>query len=246
MPSGRGEIIRAGVRPALFLLLLLAGANISPAGEPLPVDSPGIEADDTAAVGQLIRLRATDGVARKEGEPPLECAWSVDPDTPDFETYGDQAALSTRPGGPTRFAVHVAFILNGSPTIWKHVVVIGEGPPAPDTRITAAMALEWLERVPETVRNEPIEDPVTGEKYTRQQAVGRTFSDVGSAAKALGSIRATNVMLTTGLAAAFGSEAKHWEPFAEAADAALAAEEKRGVSPVEYGAILAVIGGALR
>ena len=230
---------RCKVLPAIVLLLLAAGASTSFCGEPpRPDDSePGIEAGTTAAVGELIRLRAT-------GAESASYSWVVVPPTPDFEALGNRAFLSSRATG--QFTVVLAVATEIGVAQVTHVVVIGDGPPEPDTRITTAMVHKWLELVPAEVRNETIKDPVTGETYTRQQAVGMTFADVGSAAKALGSIRATNVMLTTGLAAAFGSEAKQWEPFAEAVDAALAAEEKRGITATEYGKVLGVIGGALR
>ena len=236
---GTGRKFRAGARPVFFALLLLAaGACTSTGGEPPRPDSqPGIEAGATAAVGELIRLRAT-------GAESTSYSWVVVPPTPDFEAIGNRAFLSSRTLG--QFTIVLAVVTETGVAQATHVVVIGDGPPEPDSRITAVMVHKWLKGVPEKERNETIKDPVTGETYTRQQAVGRTFSDVGSAAKALGSIRATNVMLTTGLAAAFGAEAAKWAPFAEAADAALAAEETRGVSPVEYGKILGVIGGALR
>ncbi len=257
---------RCKVLPAIVLLLLAAGASTSFCGEPpRPDDSePGIEAGTTAAVGELIRLRATgaevtidapesaptgrmidfEAIGGLEGD---RFCWTIYPATVNFRTAGRRAMLSTEAGGPMAFNVTLSFVLpDGSPYGISKEVTIGDGPPAPDARITVAMVHKWLELVPAEVRNETIKDPITGETYTRQQAVGMTFADVGSAAKALGSIRATNVMLTTGLAAAFGSEAKEWESFAETVDAALAAEEKRGVSSAEYGKILGVIGGALR
>ena len=230
---------RCKVLPFFVLLLLAAGANMSLAGEPpRPDDSePGIEAVSTAAVGELIRLRAT-------GAESTSYSWVVVPPTPDFEADGSRAFLSAR--AASNFTIVLAVVTEAGVVQVTHVVVVGDGPPAPDTRITTAMVQLWLNGVPEKERNETIKDPVTGETYTRQQAVGRTFSDVGSAAKALGSIRATNVMLTTGLAAAFGKQASKWASFAQAVDDALAAEEKRGIKAAEYGKILGVIGGALR
>lgn len=239
--TGRGVLawtFRQSHGLPIVLLLLAAGANMSPAGEPPQPDEsqPGIEAESTAAVGQLIRLRAT-------GAEAAILTWYVVPPTEDFEAIEDRAFLSSRVVGQVTITIDLE--TNGGHRQVTHVITVGEGPPEPNNRITAAMVHLWLKGVPEKERNETIKDAVTGETYTRQQAVGRTFSDVGSAAKALGSIRATNVMLTTGLAAAFGSEAEQWEPFAEAVDAALAAEEKRGITAAEYGKVLAVIGGAL-
>ncbi len=129
------------------------------------------------------------------------------------------------------------------------VVVIGDPeppPPPPDPEVTKEAVRRWLDDVPLSVREEAIIHPITGEKFTRQEAVGRTFVEVGKAAAGLRSVPATNLMLTTGLVAAFGSRASQWRPFALLADAALAAAEKRGISAADYGKVLAVIGGALQ
>ena len=129
------------------------------------------------------------------------------------------------------------------------VVIIGDAeppPPPPDPEVTREAVREWLDDVPASAREESITHPITGEKFTRQTAVGRTFMEVGKVAKDLRSVPAANVMLTTGLVAAFGSRASQWRPFAVLADAALAAAEKRGISAADYGKVLAVIGGALQ
>ncbi len=220
-----------------FLLLVVVPAN-AVADQAGPPDPPGImiDAPNQAQVGELIRLRATGDATA--------WSWIVVPPTPDFEAIADRAFLSAR--GPGQFTIVLAFATTDGVDQVIHVVTIGDTPHPPGSNITAAMVRTWLNEVPEAVRTAMIEDPVTGEKYTRQQAVGRTFADISTAAGKLGSIRATNVMRTTGLKAAFGPEAKQWEPFATAIDAALAAEEKRGVSPAEYGEVLAIIGRALR
>ncbi len=118
--------------------------------------------------------------------------------------------------------------------------------PPDDNGITVAKVKGWLKDVPKAVRDEVIEDPITGEKYTRQEAVGKTFSQIGETVKALGSVRAANVMLTTGLVASFGPKAKEWQSFAVLADAALKELEDDKVGAAEYGRMLLLIGGALQ
>ncbi len=219
-------------------IALMSVSNTAPraAGAEVTINAP-----ESAPTGRMIDFEAVGGAEDARFH------WTIYPATVNFRTAGRRAMLSTEAGGPTAFNVTLSFVLpDGSPYGISREVTIGDAPPPPDTRITTAMVRKWLDAVPEAVRSEAIKDPVTGETYTRQQAVGMTFSDVGSAAKALGSIRATNVMLTTGLAAAFGSQAAKWAPFAEAVDDALAAEEQRGIGSAEYGKILGVIGGALR
>lgn len=127
-------------------------------------------------------------------------------------------------------------------------VNVGGGKPVPplppSDNITAETVRGWLATVSVDVRTEVITDPVTGDKYTRQEAVGRTFSEIGKTVKSLGSIKAANVMLTTGLAAAFGT-IDPWKSFANSVDEALAKAEQKKISPAEYGKILSIIGGAL-
>ncbi len=227
---------QAGVFRLACLFLLFAATSRADEG-PLPVPLRStIEAEDTAAVGQLIRLRATGEATNIE--------WYIVPRTEDFQAVGDRAFLSAR--GPGQFTVILDIETDGLHRQVTHVVVIGDQPDTPSSNITAAQVRTWLELVPEKVRTVPADNPVTGEKMTRQEAVGQTFSDIATAATPLGSIRATNVMLTTGLAAAFGPEAAGWRAFADRVDAALADAEKRGITATEYGKVLAVIGGALR
>jgi len=223
----------------IFAFLLLAATSVVATAEPSDSvsASAAIEAKETASVGELIRLRAT-------GTEATAYSWVVVPPTEDFEAIGDRAFLSAR--GPGQFTIVLAIATTEGVEQVTHVVVIGDGPKPPNSAITAALVRQWLNAVPENVRNASADNPVTGEKMTRQQAVGQTFSDIATAAKELGSIRATNVMLTTGLAAAFGPGASDWRAFADRVDAALAVEEKRGITAAEYGAVLAVIGGALR
>lgn len=118
-------------------------------------------------------------------------------------------------------------------------------PPDPETDY-AKLARQWLEAVPASARNAVVKNPITGEEYTRQAAVGKTFEAIGDVAKTLRSIAATNSMLTTGLTASFGPVANEWRPFAVSADRALAALEAKGVTATEYGAVLSTIGRALR
>ena len=122
-------------------------------------------------------------------------------------------------------------------------------PPPPDPGDDpdyAALAITWLASVAKDARDDVIENPVSGEKMTRQQAVGKTLSQIGAVAKSLGSIRAINTMLTTGLIPAFGDKAEQWKSFSISVDGVLAALEKRKVTPEEYGKVLSAIGGALQ
>lgn len=118
-------------------------------------------------------------------------------------------------------------------------------PPDPETDY-AKLARQWLEAVPAAARNAVVKDPITGDQYTRQQAVGKTFEAIGDAAKTLRSIAATNSMLGTGLVASFGPMEVQWRPFVTSADRALAALEAEGVTATKYGAVLSTIGRALR
>lgn len=129
------------------------------------------------------------------------------------------------------------------------ITITGDGPgpdePDPETDYRKA-ALSWLEQVPIAAREAIAPNPITGEKLTRQECVGETFIQIGAEAKKLGSIGAANVMLTTGMKAAFGPVARDWRSFADSADIALAELEAQGVSAAEYGDVLATIGRALR
>ncbi len=234
---------RCKVLLVVALLLLVVAPNVF--GQAIAeVSTPPTVAisgpDGFINVGELVRLRATGETA--------SVSWYVVPPTEDFATVGDRAFFSARVPGSWTFVL--AFETDSGVQQVAHVVTIGEGePPVPEppgSTITTAQVLEWLERVPSAIRNAMIDDPITGEQYTRQEAVGRTFSDIATAAEKLGSIRATNLMLTTGLKASFGPEADGWLVFADQVDDALTDAEKRGVSPAEYGEILAVIGRALR
>lgn len=152
-------------------------------------------------------------------------------------------------------ALIMAIGTHGRPTVIAVAIDVGGDRPGPQPpsppplppadNVTAERVKAWLETVPADVRSEVIEDPVTGDKYTRQNAVGRTLTENGKVAKDLGSIKATNVMLATGLAAAFGPEIQAWKSFADSLDEALFKAEQKKVTPTEYGKILLLIGGAL-
>ncbi len=145
----------------------------------------------------------------------------------------------------------------GPPVVGSILIDVGgESPPPPPPDDLATQAVKWLDGawldgvqlpgVPQAARDEPVDDPLSEGTMTRQQAVGATFSAVGRAAKSLGSIAATNVMLTTGLASSFGDRADDWLPFATAGNAALEVIEQSGVSAEEYGEALQTIGEALK
>ncbi|KKN77721.1 hypothetical protein LCGC14_0356950 [marine sediment metagenome] len=140
--------------------------------------------------------------------------------------------LRIESGGHTAMAVAVFNIIPEGDDI----------PPPIDAGITKKLINKWLASVPESVRSSVVTDPVTNEKYTRQQAVGKTFSGIGAKVEELGSVRAANVMLTNGLATAFGDSADKWEPFAEFVDKAL----EDVTSLAKYGQAISLIGETLQ
>lgn len=119
-------------------------------------------------------------------------------------------------------------------------------PPLPPTNWDLGkQALEWLRCVPMSARNEVLVHPTTGERTTRQRAIGRVYREVGDVTGELGSIVAADQMLAAGLQPAFGSRANEWRQFAAKADAALKAVITAGANPAQYGQALRSIGVAL-
>lgn len=108
---------------------------------------------------------------------------------------------------------------------WEFEVVEGDPPDTdddpPDSGITRSQVEKWLGAIPAAAREETVTNPTDGSKLTRQQAVGRTFTEVGKVTRKLGSAQATVVMLRTGLEASYGNRAKEWEAFAVPMFAAL-------------------------
>lgn len=122
----------------------------------------------------------------------------------------------------------------------------GDDPEDPDSPVNEKVIRAWLDAVPADAREVAVTNPITKASATRQQNVGRTFSGIGQVARSLGSIRACNVMLATGLAASYGDGAAEWEPFDAAARKALGVMAAEGANATEYGEALGLIGEVLR
>lgn len=115
-------------------------------------------------------------------------------------------------------------------------------PPGPDLSRDAA---EWLKLVPDAARGEALEHPVSGEKLTRQQVVGRQIVSVADAAAEAGSVAAVDVLLSAGLTAALGPRANDWRGFTDAMTKAQDKLKANGVTVAQYGQALRSIGAAL-
>jgi hypothetical protein len=210
-----------------MLILLVAGGRFGVVLQANAAEPPAtsiIDAPQSAKLGDVVQLNATlpEGAAS---------AWAIVP-TADGITlilaYGcspDTIRIVSRPIGIKR-----------PPT--------GEEPD--DPVINEAVIRAWLEDVPTDAREVAAENPMTGESVSRQANVGRTFRNIGKVAKALGSIRAVNVMLATGLAASYGDGAADWKPFDASARKALAALAAEGATATEYGEALGLIGEVLQ
>ncbi len=170
---------RCRVLPIIVLLLLAAGASTSPAGEPPRPDvPPGIEAGATAAVGELIRLRAT-------GAESASYSWVCVPPTPDFEAMGNRAFLSSRMVG--QFTVVLAVVTETGVVQVTHVITVGEGPPpdpfpsplpipGPKTKSLQVLMIEESEdRTPEHAKVilGPWRDWLENQKHPRPRVVDK-------------------------------------------------------------------------
>ena len=140
--------------------------------------------------------------------------------------------------------VAIAISTEAQPRVGSIMLDVGGTPPPPDDLSTQVAG--WLLLVPTAAREAPVENPISGETMTRQQAVGATYLAVAEVAEKLGSTKAADVMLATGLKSSYGDQAVSWKPFATAADVALAELVKAGVSAAEYGEALETIGDALQ
>lgn len=115
-----------------------------------------------------------------------------------------------------------------------------------DTSITTSNVSKWLAEIPESVRNETIKHPISGEDITRQQAIGQTFLNIGKAGTAIGNIAGLELMLSTALTTVLGDNTEAWQTFANNIDMGLAAiKEKEGVTVVEYANAYILIGEVL-
>lgn len=216
------------MRPVLATLLILTAATGAWAHDddahPKP-PSPAIEVPPSADAGDVIPLLADvpDGA---------KLAWAVIPTTEGLTLI---LAVSTPEG-----------VVIESQTITVKRPPPGEDPDDDDSPVNEKVIQAWLDAVPTDAREVAVVNPISGASATRQQNVGKTFREIGSVAKLLGSIAATNVMLGTGLSASYGDGADDWAPFDAAARKALSVMAAEGANATEYGAALTLIGEVLR
>lgn len=182
-----------------------------------------IDAPPSAELGEVVALEATlpDGMAS---------AWAI---------------VATLDG----YTAILAYGNADCVKIVSHKIAVKRPPPGEDPGdgpINEAVIKAWLEQVPPAAREVAVLNPITGASVSRQENVSKTFSEIGKVAKALGSIRATNVMLGTGLAASYGDGADEWAPFDAAARKALGVMAAEGANATEYGEALGLIGEVLQ
>jgi hypothetical protein len=128
----------------------------------------------------------------------------------------------------------------------KLIVVKADGaPPTPSKAITRENVQEWLEQVPLLARMETIVHPATGENMTRQQAVARSFENIGTAASVIKSVAGMDLMLSTALVPALGESAGKWTPLMEAIDTGLAELKNKDASSADYAKAFLLISEAL-
>jgi Na+-transporting NADH:ubiquinone oxidoreductase subunit NqrB len=202
-----------------------------------------ITGPESAAVSQPVwlALELPEGSVGKfdSGNP----AYQLDTD-PAHVAAGAAMFFAVAPG---EFRI-VAAIVDASQAITfaeKIIVVKGSGPPNDTESITAVNVRRWLETVPAEVRTEQITHPITGEKMTRQAAVGQTFLNIGKAGTAIGSVSGLDLMLSTALVSALGDKAASWQSFASSVDGGLSKLKEQGASVADYAAAFLVIGGTL-
>lgn len=182
-----------------------------------------IDAPPSAELGEVVALEAT----IPEG---MASAWAI---------------VATLDG----YTAILAFGNADCVQIVSHKIAVKRPPPGDDPDdgpINEAVIKAWLDAVSTDAREVAVADPIAGTSASRQSLVGKTFSEIGQVAKALGSIRAVNVMLGTGLSASYGDGADDWAPFDAAARKALGAMAAEGANATEYGAALTLIGEVLQ
>lgn len=210
---------------ALLILTAATGAFGHDDDAQPKTPSPAIEVPPAADAGDVIPLLADvpDGA---------ELAWAV---IPTVEGLTLILAVSTPDG-----------VVIESQTIAVKRPPPGDDPDDDENPVNEKVIRAWLDAVPTDAREVAVVNPITKASASRQQNVGKTFSEIGAVAKALGSIQAANVMLATGLAASYGDGADDWAPFDAAARKALGKLAAEGANATEYGAALTLIGKVLR
>ncbi len=205
------------MRPILATLLLILTAASA--------HGQTIEAPPSAELGEVVALEAT----LPEG---MASAWAI---------------VATLDG----YTAILAFGNADCVKIVSHKIAVKRPPPGDDpdddeSPVNEKVIRAWLDAVPTDAREVAVVNPITGASASRQQNVGKTFSEIGRVAKLLGSIAATNVMLGTGLSASYGDGADDWGPFDASARKALSVLAAAGATATEYGEALGLIGEVLR
>ncbi len=223
------------MRPILAALLLLstaAGAwGHDDAAQPNPAPQV-IQAPPSADIGDIISMLA----AVPDGG---ETAWAVML-TPEGLTL--ILTFDALPDDPD----HGRTIVSHAIAVKRPPPGDNDDPPDDEPPINEKVIQAWLDAVPIDAREVAVDDPFAKTTASRQQMVSKTFKEIGQVAKLLGSIRATNVMLGTGLSASYGDGADDWAGFDASVRKALATLAKDGANAVEYGAALVLIGEVLR
>lgn len=235
LPTERPVLILRRAVYAIAFLLLSATAHaqieIVPPAEPIEVGEPvALE-----VTGLLDRARATVIVE------PKATTTVIGP-----ILMGGKHYICLQAATPGQHLLALTVLTEGQPCVGSIIAFDVGGsppppPPPPPPDDLATQTAEWLQDVPEEARDAEIENPMTGEKRTRQQNVGATYTAISQVAVLLGSVQAMNEMLKNGLGASFGDAAADWQPFADKVAEAIA-----GITDVvEYGAALGIVGGVL-
>ena len=162
---------------------------------------------------------------------------------PEHVVTGSAMFFATQPG---TYRVVAAYVSDGKVAFLEHTITVKEdGPTPPGLKLTSENVLAWVELVPLEVRNERITNPVTEKTMTRQQAVGKTYTNIGKAGEQVASVDGMDLLLSTALVSALGDTATKWRPLAEKLDGRLQVLKDNGVSAAEYAEALLIIGGAL-
>ena len=152
---------------------------------------------------------------------------------------------SSQPG-EFRIVAAIVSIDKAISFVEKLIMVKGTGePPQPDISITQENIQKWLEQVPSEVRKEKFTQPMTGEELTREEAVAQTFTNIGKAGQAIGSVPGLDLMLSTALVSSLGDSADKWQDFANSIEKGLQVMKDNGCSAVEYGNAFILIGESI-
>jgi len=163
---------------------------------------------------------------------------------PEHVVSGAALFIATAAGD---YRIVAVYIIEKEITFVEKTISVSGGPVAPnDESISKTNIEKWLAKVPKDCCNEEIEHPITGEKITRQKAIGQTFLNIGKAADAIGSIAGLELMLSTALTTVLGDDTAAWQEFADKIDNGLLLIKNDPKSTVqEYAALYILIGETL-